>query len=109
MRGVLIGSTLAGVGVLVWLVALGGSDWIAREAASYQRDFQNQMALGQPVTANQHLENILTVPFVVMCCNLQPKPMTTMPGHRVRCRNHNCAIATADCASVRNWITSRGR
>lgn len=45
MRGLLIGVSLAGIGVLVWLFALGGADDIARWAAGYQREFQNKIAL----------------------------------------------------------------
>ena len=45
MRGLLIGVSLVGIGVLVWLFALGGADDIARWAAGYQREFQNKIAL----------------------------------------------------------------
>ncbi len=45
MRGLLIGVSLAGIGVLLWLFALGVGDDITRWAAGYQREFQNKIAL----------------------------------------------------------------
>ncbi|MEM6306160.1 MAG: hypothetical protein AAF744_15690 [Pseudomonadota bacterium] len=45
MRGLLIAGTAAGLALLAWVLVFDGAAQIARWAAVYQREFQNDMAL----------------------------------------------------------------